>query len=305
MHNKEDTINSYKLMKLSTYVTVCGVFIIIIAKSIGWFLTGSVTILASLVDALLDIFISIMNLLAVHYAIQPPDHEHRFGHGKAEDIAVFSESVFLGLSGIIVIFTAINRFFSPHNNVLETGNIGVYVLIFSIIITLIIVLIQKYTIKRSNSKIIEADSLHYFSDLLTNICAIIGILLTTYYHMPEFDNIVAILISVYIIFGAIKLFKRSFKNLMDHELDEKDRQMIIDIIKKNKDISGFHDFKTRLSGSKTFVQLHLELDGNMPIKQTHKIAMAIEQDILAKIPNAEIIIHQDPEGVEEEISYKD
>ena len=301
LKQKEDQ----KLMKLSTYITVAGVSLIILAKLYGWFATESVTILASLVDSLLDICVSIMNLLALHYALQPADKQHRFGHGKLEDITVFSQAVFFGFSGVFLIFEASKRIFHPNDQVLNSGKLGIGILIFSIIITLMIVLFQHYVMRRSKSHVIEADSLHYITDFLTNVCAIIGIVVVTYWKIPIFDSITAIAISIYIIFNAMKLFKRAFNNLMDHELDEKERQVIIDIIRSHKKINGFHDLKTRYGGVKPFIQLHLELDPNMTLKEAHVIAIDIEHAILDKIPNAEIIIHQDPEGVDEDVSYID
>lgn len=298
-------MDEQRLMKLSTYITVGGVFLIILVKIFGWFATESVTMLASLVDSLLDICVSIMNLLALHYALQPADHEHRFGHGKAEDIAVFSQAVFFALSGVFLIFIAAERFFYPNEYILHSGKLGIEILIFSTFITLLIVLFQHYVMRRAKSNVIEADALHYFTDFMTNIAAIIGIFIAMHYQIPAFDSIAAISISIYIIFNAIKLFKKALNNLMDHELGEKERQIIIEIIKSHSEVNGFHDLKTRYSGVKSFIQFHLELDENMSLRQAHIIAIEIEQAILEKIPNAEIIIHQDPEGVDENVSYID
>lgn len=294
-----------RLMKLSTYITVAGVSLIILAKIYGWFATESVIILASLVDSLLDICVSIMNLLALHYALQPADHQHRFGHGKVEDIAVFSQAVFFILSGLSLIFTAFKRFFYPNDQILNSGKLGIEILIFSIVVTLIIVVFQYYVMNKSKSHIIEADSIHYITDFLTNVAAIIGIIVATHYQMPIFDSITAIAISIYIIFNAIKLFRRAFNNLMDHELDESERQVIIEIIKSHKKVNGFHDLKTRYAGTKPFIQFHLELDPQMTLKDAHVIAIEVEMGILKKFPNAELIVHQDPDGVEEEVSYVD
>lgn len=294
-----------KLMKLSTYFTVGGVFIIILAKIFGWYLTQSVTMLATLVDSLLDICVSIVNLLALHYALQPADKEHRFGHGKAEDIAVFSQAVFFVMSGIFLIFASIERIFHPNNHILTEGKIAIKVLLFSTLITLLIVAFQSYVMKKAKSAVIEADSLHYFTDFLTNISAIIGIFITIYFKIIIFDCVAAIGIAIYIIYNAIKLFRRALNNLMDHELDEKERQVIIEVIKSHSKVLGFHDLKTRYAGVKAFIQFHLELDENITLKQAHKIALEIEKQILNKIPNAELIIHQDPEGADEDVSYID
>lgn len=294
-----------KLLKLSTYFTVFGVTLIILSKIFGWMVTGSVTMLASLVDSLLDVCVSIMNLITVHYSLQPPDSEHRFGHGKAEDLAVFIQASFFSFSGIYLIYNAITRSILGDSYVIKSTNLGIGVLIFSISITLAIVIFQRYVMSRAKSKVIEADSLHYLTDFFTNIASIIGIGFATYYEIYWFDGVAAIAISLYIIFTATGLFKRAFRNLMDHELDNESREKIIEIIKSHSKIIGFHDLKTRYAGVKPFIQFHIELDEETTLKIAHVITLEIEEKILSSFPNAEILIHQDPHGVKEKIMYKD
>lgn len=291
------------LMKLSTYITVIGVSLIILIKTFGFFATNSVTILASLIDSLLDVCVSIMNLLAVHYSIMPADRDHRFGHSKVEDIAVFCQAVFFILSGIFLIYISTEKFFS--GSVANDNNLGIEIMVWSMLLTLAIVAFQYYVVKKTKSQVIEVDSLHYFSDFLSNFSAIIGIAIVTYWNMPIFDNITAVLIAIYIIYNATKLFRRSFNNLMDHELNDEEKQIIIDVLKSHKIVKGFHDLKTRYAGTKPFIQVHLELDPNMTIKQAHVVSCEIEQSILKNFPNAEVIIHQDPEGIEETVTYLD
>jgi len=301
----EQIKHNHKLMRLSTYVTVAGVCFIIIAKLYGWFVTESVTMLASLVDSLFDVCVSMMNLLAVRYSLQPPDHEHRFGHGKAEDIAAFVQSVFFGLSGVIVVYAAAQRFFHPNEDIIKASLDGIGVMCFSVAITFIIVLFQRFVVKRTRSIAIEADSFHYLTDFFANIFAIIGMLLVYHYKTTIFDNIAAIIIAIYIIYTATKIFTKALNNLMDHELKEEDRQIIIDILNSYNKVKGFHDLKTRHAGTKIFIQFHLELDSEMLLKQAHLIAVEVENLILTKLPQAEIIIHLDPDGIDEEVSYKD
>ena len=301
----DQILRNNQLMRLSTYLTVAAVSLIIIAKLYGWFVTESVTVLASLLDSLLDACVSVMNLLAVHYSLQPADHEHRFGHGKAEDIAAFIQSVFFGISGIIVTYTAVERFFHPSEQLIESSATGVSVLLFSIIITVIIMAFQQYVIKRTRSIAIETDHLHYATDLLANILAIIGIVIVHYLKLSIVDNITAIIIACFIMYAAIKMFKKALNNLMDHELNEEDRKIIIDVIRNHNGARGFHDLKTRHAGTKVFIQFHMELDNNLTLEQAHIIAVEVENLILAQLPHAEIIIHLDPEDVDEKVSYTD
>lgn len=300
-----DTNNKNRLMKLSTYFTVFGVSLIMLLKTYGWFATSSVTILASLVDSALDICVSIMNLFAVHYSLQPADHEHRFGHGKIEDIAVFLQSLFFGASGIALIFEAIMRFNTQNEQVIETSRISISIMLCSIFINLMIVSFQRYVIKRSNSQVILADSMHYFVDFLSNIVAILGIAMASYFKLSIFDEATGLLIACYIIYNAHKLLKNSYNNLMDRELDDDAKQEIKDIITSHKEVLGFHDLKTRAGGGRTFIQFHLVLDKKMTLDKTHDIVTEIEEKIIEKFPNAELIVHQDPEGVEEHVTYTD
>ena len=294
-----------KLMKLSTYITVLGVSLIIATKIYAWFVTESVTILASLVDSLLDACVSIMNLLAVHFALQPPDEEHRFGHGKAEDIAVFIQSVFFAASGIFLIGAAIERFFYPNYQIVDSSIPGIITMAFSILVTIGIISFQHYVMRRAKSNVIEADSLHYMVDFISNVIAIIGILIVSRWKLIYFDSIAAIIIAGYIIYNAIKIFRKALNNLMDCELNNEEKQIIIDLINSHDKIIGFHDLKTRYAGTKPFIQFHLELDNKLSLKQAHAIGAEIEKLLLSKIPYAEIIIHLDPDGIEEKINYKD
>lgn len=294
-----------RLMKLSTYVTVLGVSLIIVAKIYAWFATESVTILASLIDSLLDACVSIMNLLAVHFSLQPPDEEHRFGHDKAEDIAVFVQSIFFGASGVFLVAAAIERLFHPNYQIIDSSFAGIATMLFSIIVTIGIVSFQAFVMKRAKSNVIEADSIHYMVDFISNIIAIVGIIIVSHWKLIYFDSIAAIIVAGYIIFNAIKMFKKAFNNLMDRELSLEDKQVIIDLINSHDKIVGFHDLKTRHAGTKPFIQFHLELDGKLSLKQAHAIGVQIEHLLLSKMPHAEIIIHLDPDGIEEKISYKD
>jgi len=297
--------NSDKILKTSTYITVSGVSLIILVKIMGWFMTSSVIILASLVDSLLDVCVSTMNLLAVHYSLRPADNKHRFGHGKIEDLAVFSQAVFFGLSGIGLIMAAIQRFYNPHDSVVETSSISMWIMSFSIVVTVVIISFQYYALSKSKSNVIKADSMHYFSDFLTNIMALIGIFVTSHWKIPSIDSVTAIGIAVYIIYNAYKLLITSFNNLLDQELDEEQRQIIIEILNSHKEVISFHDLKTRRVGAKPFIQFHIVLDSEMKLKKSHNIVTDLEEQVMKKIPDAEIIIHQDPEGVEEEVSYVD
>ena len=290
------------LVKLSTYASIAVASIILIIKSYAFFITDSVSILASLLDSLLDIASSVINMLAVRYALMPADDNHRFGHDKIQDLAVFAQSIFFGASGVFVVFLALPRFFDL--TPVESSEIGINVMIVSIILTFGLVTFQSYVVKISRSKIIEADKLHYFVDLLSNVSVIMSLLLGKYFGIKYADPVFAILIAIYIIYSAYKLLMSSVKNLIDEEFSDDEKKSILKILKNHKAILGIHELKTRYAGNKAFIQFHMEIDGNITLMEAYKISDEVELKIKKHFPESEIIIHQDPAGFEHDMNFK-
>ena len=288
------------LMRWATYASVTTAALIITGKVAAWFATGSISLLSTLIDSILDITASLINLMAVRYALQPPDDDHRFGHGKAEDIAAFAQSAFIMGSALFVFTEALSRLVKPQ--ALEVVDVGIIVMVFSIIMTALLITFQRYVIRRTQSSAISADYLHYTMDVIVNIMVILTLAASAYWNTRYLDPVVAIGIAAYIARGAWKVGRGAFNKLMDREFDEIDRDKIKSIILSHhniKDIKGFHDLRTRYSGIHAFIQFHLEFDGTITLDQSHMIAESIEADILKAFPNAEVTIHQDPADVEE------
>ncbi|NKB59302.1 MAG: cation diffusion facilitator family transporter [Alphaproteobacteria bacterium] len=291
------TDQSARLMRLATYASVSVAAILISAKLIAWSLTGSVAMLSTLVDSLLDGLASIVTLVAVRHALTPADREHRFGHGKAEALAAMAQSAFVAGSAVIVLFEAGSRLFKPQP--IAATDIGVIVMVGSIVLTLALVLFQHYVVKRSNSLAIAADTLHYKSDLLINIAVIAALILTPMLDAPFIDPLTGAFVALYLMFGAWRILRSALDMLMDRELPEQDRQRIREIAGRHKDVCSIHDLRTRRSGSDVFIQLHLELDGDMTLMDAHLISDQVELEISEAFSGAEVLIHQDPEGYEE------
>lgn len=294
-------VNNFLILR-AIYASISVSSLIIIAKIIGWYITDSTTILASLTDSLLDVTASLINFIAAKYALQPPDNEHRFGHNKAEDLAVFAQSSFFGLSGIFVIMVSIKRLIVP--KVIEHDILGIYIMLFSIVVTIFLLVYQTYVLKKTSSNIVKADRLHYSFDLLTNFAVIISLYLSGIFNNKFIDPLFAIFIAVYILYGAAKLLINALNNLMDHEFEEEEKSKIHKIIMSSKQALGYHDLKTRKAGRKYFIQFHLEMDGNISLIQSHNIAEDIEKKLKDEFENLEIIIHQDPEGIDEEKQFE-
>jgi ferrous-iron efflux pump FieF len=283
-----------KLMRLATYFSVCTALIIIIVKVSAWIHTDSLSMLASLADSVLDGLASIINLLAVHYALQPADEEHRFGHTKAEDIAAFAQSAFIAGSGLFIVIESIGRAIDPHP--LQNELAGIVVMVISTILTIALVLFQRYVIKKTNSGVVKADFLHYSTDLAVNGIVIISLLASMFMNMGTLDTIASFLIAAYIFRGAWEVGRGAFDNLMDKEMPVVDKEKIIECIFTNQKVRGIHDLRTRVSGIKNFVQFHVELDGNMTLREANKIADNLENKLETLFPNTEVIVHQDPEN---------
>ena len=284
-------INHAKLLRRVTSASVAVALILIVAKAIAWYLSGSVGIMASLLDSLMDSFASLINLFAVRYALQPADDDHHFGHGKAEPLAGLAQASFIAGSAFFLIFNAIGRLQNPQ--MMPHGNVSIIVMLFLFSLTLTLVLYQKHVVKITNNLAIKADSLHYVSDLLTNLSILLAIFLTLKGYLWA-DAVFALAIAVYIFKSAYEIGNDAFHQLMDKKLDDETEALIIKAIEETKDALGYHDFRTRQSGKDKFIQFHLELDNSLSLLQAHAIADSLEKKLSALIPDAEVIIHEDP-----------
>ena len=279
------------LLKLASGASVLTAGILIVAKLTAWSLTGSVSMLASLVDSVMDSFASLINLFAIRYSLQPADEQHRFGHGKAEPLAGLAQAASIAGSAVFLVFHAIDRLRFSHT--LDQVGIGIGVMGFAIVMTLGLLAIQRYVIRKTGSTAIRADSLHYLTDLLTNMSVVLALYLSTL-GWTWADPAFAILVAIYIFYSAFHIGHDAFQQLMDRQLPEEILQQIRATAMNHPEVTGTHEMRTRQAGHTRFVQLHLELDENLPLKRAHAIADEVEAEILEFLPGAEVIIHQDP-----------
>ena len=285
-----------RLLKLATNASVTVAVILIAAKCVAYWHTSSMSILASLVDSLMDSGASLLNLVAVRYALAPADHQHRFGHGKAESIAALAQSTFIIGSGLFLLFEASRRLMHP--TPLEAYGIGLAVMVFTIAATAGLLVLQGYVIRRTGSAAIRADALHYRTDLLTN-SGVIAALLLAEYGWPGMDPLFAVIAGLYILWSARTIMRDAFNELLDRELPDEQRAKILAIAQKHPQVRGVHDLRTRSSGRVEFIEMHLELDGAMSLFQSHAISDEVEAAIIAAMPAADVVIHQDPAGIVE------
>jgi ferrous-iron efflux pump FieF len=285
------------LMRRATYASITVAAVMILVKLVAWLFTGSVSLLSSLIDSLLDATSSLVNLLAVQQALVPADREHRFGHGKAEPLASLGQAAFITGSAVLLMIEALQHILSPQP--VENIGIGLGVMVFAVAVTLVLVTYQQYVVRHTGSLVVSADEFHYRSDLVLNGSVILSLLATRVFGWVYIDPLFGAAIGVWIIYGAWGVAKKAMTQLMDRELPDFERARIREIALAHAQVKSVHDLRTRASGPNAFVQIHLEMDGNLTLAEAHRISDKVEADILAAFPRAEIMIHQDPEGVEE------
>lgn len=283
-----------QLIKLATWASVIVAVCLIVIKTWAWDETQSVSLLASLIDSIMDSVASLINFFAVRYAMAPADEEHRFGHGKAEALAGLAQALLiLGSIGLLLSQT-VGRLWDPV--VVENTPIGISVMVASMVLTGALVLLQRQVVKQTQSTAIEADSLHYTSDLLMNFGVIIALVLATYGYYGA-DPYLALGIGAYVIYSAWGIAKTAFHLLLDHELSDEQRQNITQLALTQPLVLGIHDLRTRQSGHMQFIQLHLDLQNDMLLMHAHDVADALEQRIMKAFPYADVIIHLDPVSI--------
>ena len=334
-----------RLRRLATYASVAVALTLVAVKLLTWLATGSVSLLASVIDSAVDAVASVVTLVGVRHAMRPADLTHRFGHGKAEPVAALLQAAFIAGSALILASEALSRLLEPRP--IAYGYLGMAVMAFAILLTGLLVLFQRHVIRRTGSIAISADSLHYGGDLVTNLAVIVALALTqitgalvlfqrhvirrtgsiaisadslhyggdlvtnlavivalalTEYTGAWFiDPLFALGIVAFLLFYAVRLGRRALDVLMDRELPEAARAHIRRIVLAHPHTRGLHDLRTRSSGAAgEFIELHLELDGGLTLDEAHDITDEVERQLTRAFPNAEVILHQEPAGIEDE-----
>ncbi|MBL4805619.1 MAG: cation transporter [Alphaproteobacteria bacterium] len=276
--------------------TIIGVLLIVVIKSYAAYASASVAMLASLTDSVGDLLISGVALYSIRLSLAPPDEDHRFGHGKVEGFSAFFEGAILIGAACFLVFESIRHMtaaaepITAHTTVIAVSAI-------SIVITVIMTQVQRRALKKTQSLALEADLKHYTSDIWINMGAIIAVTSDLLFAgTPIFDQIISIAIAAYIGYSGFTIVKKATDMLMDKELPESEREEIIAIINSHKEIKGMHDLRTWRSGMSIHISFDVELDGEMKLEDAHAICREMEIELIERFPNAEIIIHMDPEG---------
>ncbi|MHC4261301.1 MAG: cation diffusion facilitator family transporter [Planctomycetota bacterium] len=276
-------------------VSVAG--ILVVAKVVASVLTGSVALLASLVDSLSDLAASGLTLLSVRHASRPPDADHRFGHGKAEALSSLVQATLIAGSAIFVVNEAWHSL--RDSTPVESTAVGIGVMLLALVLTGALVLYQRHVVRETGSVAIEGDSAHYRTDFISAIAVIVALGIEHATGWSWLDPAVGVVIAVYLVLTALSVGRNAIDELMDRELADEERERIETEVLAIPEVLGMHDLRTRSAGGHTFIELHIELDPDMRLRDSHHVAEAVSDRLHASFPGCEIALHQDPAGVDE------
>ncbi|MGF1698463.1 CDF family cation-efflux transporter FieF [Vibrio lamellibrachiae] len=283
-----------RLVTMAAWTATAVATLLLVVKVAIWWITGSVSLLASVIDSMLDIAASGVNLMVIRYSLQPADKEHTFGHGKAESLAALAQAMFISGSACFLILNGVERFFRPHE--LTSPEYGVYVSFFAMIVTFALVRFQKHVVKKTGSQAIAADSLHYQTDLYMNGAIMIALALS-WFGVTQADAVFAVAIGIYILYSAYQMVSEAIQTLLDRKLPDDELSKIRECCLEIEGVLGVHQLRTRMAGPTRFIQLHLELDDNMILIEAHRISDEVEERLMREFPGADVLIHQDPFSV--------
>ena len=288
------TIPSTTRLDLSAAVASVTVAVVLVLLKL-WALgeTGALSVAASLADSAMDMMVSIGAMAAIFYAARPPDEDHAFGHTSAEDIAAMGQAIFILISACVITAAAILRLVSPQPDQLTAEGRGMAVMAVSVALTLALVLWQGRVARRTGNRVVQADRLHYLGDLLPNIGAIVSLWASARFGLYQIDSVVALGAAALLALGAVRIGKAAFDALMDRRADPDIIEGIARIASGWPGVRGYHDLKTRTAGSRVFVNLHIELDGDQPLREAHDIGAGLRRAILQAYPQTDVIIHKD------------
>lgn len=278
-------------VRRSGKLTIGIALIIVVIKLFAAIDTNAASILASLMDAMMDVAVSLLNFVALRYALKPADDDHRFGHGKAEAVMALCQAAFLAGAAFVLLYQGVNRIYLPAP--IGAINNGIWAMLLCSGLTLTLVLLQRWIIKKTGSLAVAADQAHYRSDLLMNAAVLLALYLVQN-SLLWADAAIAILIAVYLLFNAAQLLRESMVHLLDEELPETERQQILQHLLQMPGVLGVEQLRTRRAGPRIFIQLRLLLPQDWSLQKAHQVTDLAEQQIAAFYRDAEVIIHPDP-----------
>ena len=280
--------------KKATVVSSSVAALLTLIKLVVGIASGSVAVLASAIDSVLDMFVSVFNYFAINNSEKPADKTFNYGRGKIEALASVIEGTIITVSGLFLLYQAIEK--AIKGEVSQYLGISLTVMIISLIITLALVMYLNKVARDTNSMVIKADALHYKTDVYTNIAVLVSLVLVHFTGIELIDVIVGGGISIFIIYSAYELIQEGVLVLLDRAVDEEIVKNIVEIIEVEEKVNTHHLLKTREAGSQTFVEVHLVFDCIITLMEAHRVTDRIEDKIkMIDLKKDWIInIHMDP-----------
>jgi len=289
-----DPQETQRLTRRITSLSVTVAAILATLKALVWLATGSVSVLASLADSGLDVLAALGTFIAVRYAAEPPDAEHRFGHGKAEAFASLMQAGLVFASAALIAQEAVRHLITPRP--LQQDGLAIGVMVWSTLFTIGLVFAQTRVLRRAHSVAVTGDRAHYLADIVSNLVALAAIAAAALSGAVWFDAVGGLAVAAVLLWGAVNVFRESSNELMDRELPEEARQRIVALMTSDPRLTDVHQLRTRASGPFVHIQMHADLDPELSLETAHQVVVAAEKRVLRAFPSADIIIHADPRG---------
>jgi ferrous-iron efflux pump FieF len=276
-----------RLLRLATAASFGTALMLITIKLGAWWQTDAVSLLASLLDSLLDAVASLLTLLAVRYALVPADREHRFGHGKAEPLAALLQALLILGSCAFIAIEAVDRLQHPARS--EELPVAIAVMVIALVATFALISFQGYVLRRTQSPAIRADRVHYSADVLSNAATLLALFLTEQGILLA-DPVFAFAISAWLLYAARDVLRQALDQLLDRELPTAERRVIAAAAAGVEGVVSVAALRTRRAGRTRYVQLAVALDRDLPISAAQAIVDAVKQVILERFPDADVLI---------------
>lgn len=283
-----------RIEKKATLVSSSVALVLVAFKLTVGIISGSVAVLASAIDSLLDMVVSSFNYFALHNSDKEPDEKFNFGRRKLEPLAAVIEGTIISLSALFILYEAVSRM--VQGSVITHLDASIVVMIASIIITAALVLFLSYVAKKTGNMVIQADALHYKTDLLSNGAVLVSLVFITLTDYTIIDPILGVGISGYMLYSAFPLIREGIMMLLDAALDPESVVKINNLIEQQLEINSYHDLRTRRSGSDIYVSVHIVFSISTSLYDAHFVGDRIELGLHALFPENTVypLIHLDP-----------
>ncbi|CCQ74674.1 cation-efflux pump FieF [Magnetospira sp. QH-2] len=290
-----------RLKKRATMLALVVGLTILGLKGAAWMMTGATSILTAALDSVLDNGIAVVNFMAVRQALKPASRSYRFGFGKLEPLAGLMQAAFIFGIGLAVIVESIDRL--RHPVALVNADMGIGAMVLATVMMIGMIIYQRHVVRCTGSLVVRADSIHYQADVMMHLSIIASLALSHWLTASWIDPVATIGIAVFLMWNARTIAADALAILVDKEIPEEDRKKIRQLVLAFPQVANVHDLRTRSSGSHIFVQLHLELDGDLTLAQAHDISEAVIEAVARVFPNADTQIHQEPVGLPRDRSW--